>query len=112
MIKVNNETILRDLAVRTYRTNLKKNILTIIAIFFTTFLIATVLLVGGGYYEALTLRQRRMNGMDYDIALTEPTEEQVAIVRNIDKVKYAGVCVKCAILESYDGQELDKVRLY
>lgn len=112
MLKINNEKILRDLAVRTYRANLKKNILTIIAIFFTTFLIATVLLVGSGYYEALTLRQRRMNGMDYDIALTEPTEEQVAIVRSMDKVKYAGVCVKCAILESYDGQELDKVRLY
>ncbi len=112
MIRVNNGKTIRELAGRTYRANRKKNILTIVAIFFTTFLIATVLLVGSGYYEALTLRQRRMSGMDFDIALTEPTEEQVALVRGMDKVKYAGLCVKCAIIEAYDGADVDKVRLW
>ncbi len=112
MIRVNNAKTIRELASRTYHANLKKNMLTIVAIFFTTFLIATVLLVGSGYYEALTLRQRRMSGMEYDIALTEPTAEQVAVVRSMDKVKYAGLCVKCALIESYDGQDVDKVRLW
>ncbi len=53
-----------------------------------------------------------MQGMDYDIELTEPRDDQVSVMRKMDKVKYAGLCVKCAVVSKYQDQELDKVRLF
>lgn len=53
-----------------------------------------------------------MRGIDYDIALTEPRDDQVSAIREMEEVKYAGLCVKCAVLSQYGEKELDKVRLF
>ena len=50
--------------------------------------------------------------MDYDIELTEPLTSQVKIIRAMDKVKTAGVTVKCAIVEKHADKDLDKIQLY
>ena len=50
----------------------KRNVLTVFAIILTTFLIGVVFAVGMSYWNTISLRQMRMNGMDYDIELTEP----------------------------------------
>ena len=68
--------------------------------------------VGISYWKAVSERQIRMEGMDYDIALTEPREEQVNQIRGMKEVACAGVAVKCAILEQYQDKALDKTRLY
>lgn len=112
MLKVNNKKVIRDLAKTTYRAHKKRNILTIIAIFLTTFLICTVISIGLSYWDTVALRQQRMQGMDYDIALTEPRDDQVLTIRDMEKVKYAGLSVKCAVLSKYEEKELDKVRLF
>lgn len=112
MLKVNNKKVITDLAKTTYSANKKRNILTIIAIFLTTFLICTVISIGISYWNTLSVRQQRMEGMDYDVELTEPRDDQVSAIRQMDNVKYAGLCVKCAILSKYEDKVLDKVRLF
>lgn len=112
MLKVNNKKVIKDLAKTTYRAHKKRNILTIMAIFLTTFLICTVISIGLSYWDTVALRQQRMQGMDYDIALTEPRDDQVSAIREMEKVKYAGLCVKCAVLSQYGDKELDKVKLF
>lgn len=112
MIRVNNQQIVATVAKKTYHANRKRNILTIFAIILTTFLIVSVLGIGIGYWKMISERQIKMNGMDYDIELTEPTDEQVEIARSLDSIKYAGVCVKCAILDSANNKKLSKVQLY
>lgn len=112
MLKVNNKKVITDLAKTTYSANKKRNILTIIAIFLTTFLICTVISIGISYWNTLSVRQQRMEGMDYDVELTEPRDDQVSAIRHMDNVKYAGLCVKCAILSKYEDKVLDKVRLF
>lgn len=112
MLKINNQKTILDLAKMTYRANKKRNILTIIAIFLTTFLICTVLSIGLSYWNTLSVRQQRMQGMDYDIELTEPREEQVCIIRQMDNVKYAGLGVKCAIISQYGQKEVDKIKIF
>lgn len=112
MFKVNNKKVIKDLARITYSAHKKRNILTIIAIFLTTFLICTVISLGLSYWKTVALRQQRIQGMDYDIALTEPREDQVSAIREMENVKYAGLCVKCAILSKCGDKELDKVRLF
>lgn len=112
MLKVKNKKVIREIAWTTYRANKKKNMLTIFAIILTTFLISIVMAVGVSYWNTISERQIRMQGMDYDIELSEPREDQVEKIRAMDNVKYAGVAVKCAMLEQYHDQLLDKTRLY
>lgn len=60
----------------------------------------TIIGIGIGYWEMISERQMKMNGMDYDIEVSEPTEDQVNIARKSDLIKYAGISVKCAVIES------------
>ena len=78
----------------------------------TTFLIAVVMAVGISYWSTISERQIRMQGMDYDIELSEPKKSQTEKIRSLDIVQYAGVAVKCAVLEQYQGKRLDKIRIY
>lgn len=112
MLKVNNRKVISEIAFTTWKAGKKRNFLTVFAIFLTTFLIASVLSVGSGYWNTVSQRQIRMNGMDYDIELREPRGDQVETVRAMEEVKYAGVSVKCAILTAYNGVEMDRTRLY
>ena len=112
MFKVDNKKVINDLAKITYKANKKGNILTIAAIFLTTFLLCTIISVGLSYWNTVSLRQQRMQGIDYDIELTEPRDDQITVMREMDKIKYAGLSVKCAIVSKYQEKELDKVRLY
>ncbi|MEY8535992.1 ABC transporter permease [Blautia pseudococcoides] len=112
MLKVDNKKVINDLAKTTYKANRKRNILTIVAIFLTTFLLCTVISIGLCYWDTVSLRQQRMQGVDYDIELTEPRDEQVSIMREMDNVEYAGLSVKCAIISKFQDRELDKVQLF
>ena len=112
LLKVRNQKVVSELAKITYKANKKRNLLTIVAIVLTTFLISVILSLGMSYWDAISLRQVRMSGMDYDIELTEPREDQVNIICAMDNVKYAGVAVKCAIGLKYEDNQLDKLKLY
>lgn len=112
MLKVNNKKVIRDLAKTTYQANKKRNFLTIVAVFLTTFLLCTVISIGLRYWDTVSLRQQRMQGIDCDIELTEPRDDQVSAIRKMDNVKYAGLCVKCGIVSKYQDKELDKLKLY
>ena len=94
MLKVNNSSIVAQVASTTYRANWKRNILTIFAIVLTTFLISVVISIGISYWTAISERQLRMEGMDYDISLTEPKNEQIKQIRGMEQVKWAGLAVK------------------
>lgn len=112
MLKVKNKKVVSEIAAITYRANKKRNFLTVFAIVLTTFLIAVVMSLGISYWNTILERQLRMQGMDYDIELSEPREDQVEKIRSMDNVKYAGVAVKCAMLEQYQDKLLDKTRVY
>lgn len=112
MLKVKNKKVVSEIARTTYRANKKRNLLTIFAIFLTAFLIAIVLALGVSYWNTVSERQIRIQGMDYDIELSEPRDDQVEKIRSMNNVEYAGVAVKCAIIEQYQNKSLDKTRLY
>lgn len=112
MIKVNSRSVITSVAKTTYKANKKQNALTVFAVVLTTFLITAVFGIGISYWNGISERSVRMNGMDYDIELTEPREDQVEKVRDMDAVKYAGLAVKCGIAEEYKGKALEKMRFY
>lgn len=112
MLKVKNKKVIDEIARITYKANKKRNLITIFAIVLTTFLIAVVIAVGISYWNTISERQLRMEGMDYDVELSEPREDQVEKLRSMDKIKYVGIAVKCAMLEKYQDKLLNKTRLY
>lgn len=112
MIKINNRKVIAEVAAKTYRANVKRNLLTIFSMLLTSFLIVTVLSIGSSYWDTINLRQLRMSGADYDIELTEPRADQVDIIRGMESVEKAGVSVKCGIVKSYKEKALGKVKLF
>lgn len=111
MIKVQNKRIVRKLAWRDYSRNWKQNIMTIFAIIMTSFLVTTVCSLGGSYWKTVTWRSVLMNGISFDIQLPEPTEEQVLLARQLPEIKYAGLSVKCAVVDEYDDKPV-QIRLF
>ncbi len=110
MIKIRNKKILRMLAGKAYRKNLRQNLMMILSITMTAFLITVVFSLGISYYKTVTERNLASEGMKYDISLPEPTDEQIHRTREADGVKYAGLTVKCAAADSDD--RTDRIRFY
>ena len=65
MIKVNNKKTISRIARTTYQANRKRNLLTILAIILTSFLLITVIGIGIQYTQALSRRNLMMSGRDY-----------------------------------------------
>lgn len=112
MIKVKNNKVVSEIARTTYRGNRNRNLLTILAIGLTTFLITVIVTLGFGYWNTISTRMIRMEGMDYDIELSEPDVSQAETIRAMDSVKAAGLEIKCGIMNSFDGINLEKIRMY
>lgn len=62
MLKVNNKKVIQDLAKTTYKANKKRNLLTIVAIFLTTFLLCTVISVGLSYWDTVSFKTTKNAG--------------------------------------------------
>lgn len=112
MIKIRNRKIVHEIAVSTYKASLRRNIFTILSITMTTFMITAILSIAVSYQKTIAMRAIRMNGMRYELALTEPEERQVEQIRAMDKVAAAGLSVKCAIGEKYKDKSLDELQFY
>ncbi len=93
-LKVKNKKVIREIAWTTYQANKKRNFLTVFAVILTTFLIAGVMATGFSYWNTISERNVRMEGMDYDIELTEPDERQTEKIRSMDQVCRCG-CEMC-----------------
>lgn len=111
MNMIENKKIIRYFARKEYTGNWKRNLLTIVAIVLTTFLITTVCSLGGSYWKTVTRRSVIMEGIRYDVSLPQPTAEQVMKAYQIPEIKNAGLAVKCAVIREYKGKPLE-IRLF
>ena len=112
MIKVNNKKTISRIARTTYQANRKRNLLTILAIILTSFLLITVIGIGIQYTQALSRRNLMMSGRDYDIALTEPRPDQIEKVKQLDYIRASGLEVKCVMITQGNGQYSSMVKLF
>ena len=89
VMSIKNGRIIRHLSNKEYTGHIKKNIMTILAICMTTFLIMVILSLGTSYYKTLTKRSVTAEGIEYDVSLPEPTEKQVEIAK---KYRWSKIC--------------------
>ena len=112
MMHVNSRQVIREIAWNTYKAEARRNLLSISAICMASFFIAMMSAIGSSYWHTLTERQLRMQGIDYDIELSEPSPEQAEILRADEKIKYAGLAVACMSVEQYKDRAVDYAKLY
>lgn len=106
------EKLVQTISRRDYVSNVKRNLLSVLSIIITTFLITIVFSLGKAYWNGITQRSVMMDGAVYDVQLPEPTEEQIGTAQNLELIKNAGAVLKCAIMDKYEGLQCGEVRFY
>ncbi len=84
----NNKQIIKKLIMRTMKANRLRNILVVLAISLTAFLITTIFSIGMSAIETIKLQQLRAMGTTAHLALAYPTDEQIQKIRTLDYIKY------------------------
>ncbi len=79
------------LAKRNYRSNKDRNIVSILAIILTSFMLMTVFTVGFSYIKTYNLQQLQLLGTTGNATLDNPSDKQIAILENNNKVKNVGI---------------------
>jgi putative ABC transport system permease protein len=99
MIKVNSKKAIKLLTKRTLEHNRPRNLIAIIAIAMTTFLLTTVFFIGINAYYDYDISIQRYNGTTAHATLSMPTEKQIDLIKDKDFIKNLGFTTYVAISE-------------
>ena len=105
-LKYPTERLRAKIASTTYKANGKRNLLAIFALFLTTFLISVIIALGVGYWDddRTAADSHGRDGLRCGADRTCPKTGRDH--PGDDEVKYAGVAVKCAIVNTYEDKKL------
>lgn len=104
----NNGEVLRLLSRRLYRANLNRNRVLTCAVAFVVLLIFSVFSLSAGKLEADCLLYARMMGTTASTTLERATEEQIAVIENLDYIKAVGKEVYIGETEAFTCLVLDE----
>lgn len=79
------------LARKNYKSNKDRNVVSILAIVLTSFMLMTIFTVGFSYIKSYDLQQLQLLGTTGNATLDNPSDEQIAILENNNKVKNVGI---------------------
>lgn len=86
----NNESIVRKITWRTICTDKRRNFFVITAIVLTTVLLAVAFSVGMSMLKSMEMQKIRMAGSVADAYLSNPTDEQLKTLRELDYIDKVG----------------------
>jgi len=101
-----NKGVIKKMIRRSLKANRSRNRYVILAIVMTTWLITSVFSIGLSYIKSFEMEQQKMMGTKADAALTNPTDEQLAQLKQLPYVKEIGLNTKAAEIVSPNGDEL------
>lgn len=104
----NNNTAIKCLAKKSYRSNKRRNFIVIIALVLTAFMITSVFSLGCSYFETFQLQQIRSMGTTADVAITNITKSQAEEIERSDLVTTVGISQR---LGSVDTTMMDDALL-
>lgn len=91
MLKNNNQEVVKRIAARSMKHNRMQNLFAVLAIILTTFMFTTVFSIGFSLGKNLNIMRLREQGTKATIYLANPTEEQIAQVKQCDHLNAAGI---------------------
>ncbi len=86
-----NTQFVAKLAKKSYRSNRRRNYISILATLLTSFMIMSVFSVGSSYIESYMLQQQQVLGTTGNATLNGVTDEQLEYLRSIEEVKSIGL---------------------
>lgn len=101
MLKIDSRRSIKKLADKGLKANKKRNLILILAIALTTFLLSGIFGIGISYITSAKDRDLRISGMDYDGMLTGPTTAQLEKARHLPGIRYAGYLSGCGGMVEY-----------
>ena len=96
----NNKAVIKKVANRSFHSNKKRNILAVIAIALTTFLLTAVLTIGFGAKNTLQYSEARLLGTQAHALVQGMTEEQAEQLRENGMFEKVGTQIALAFLEN------------
>lgn len=96
----NNKAVIKKVANRSFHSNKKRNILAVIAIALTTFLLTAVLTIGFGAKNTLQYSEARLLGSQADALVQGMTKEQAEQLKENAMFEKAGIQIGIAFLEN------------
>lgn len=96
----NNKAVIKKVANRSFHSNKKRNILAVIAIALTTFLLTAVLTIGFGAKNTMQYSEARLLGSQADALVQGMTEEQAEQLKENTMFGKAGIQIGIAFLEN------------
>lgn len=96
----NNKAVIKKVANRSFHSNKKRNILAVIAIALTTFLLTAVLTIGFGAKNTMQYSEARLLGSQADALVQGMTEEQAEQLKENTMFEKAGIQIGIAFLEN------------
>ena len=96
----NNKAVIKKVANRNFHSNKKRNILAVIAIALTTFLLTAVLTIGFGAKNTLQYSEARLLGSQADALVQGMTKEQAEQLKENAMFEKAGIQIGIAFLEN------------
>ena len=105
----NNKAVIKKVANRSFHSNKKRNILAVIAIALTTFLLTAVLTIGFGAKNTMQYSEARLLGSQADALVQGMTKEQAEQLKENAMFGKAGIQIGIAFLENTEqlNVELD-----
>lgn len=96
----NNKAVIKKVANRSFHSNRKRNILAVIAIALTTFLLTAVLAIGFGAKNTMQYSEARLLGSQADALVQGMTKEQAEQLKENAMFEKAGIQIGIAFLEN------------
>lgn len=96
----NNKAVIKKVANRSFHSNKKRNILAVIAIALTTFLLTAVLTIGFGAKNTMQYSEARLLGSQADALVQGMTKEQAEQLKENAMFEKAGIQIGIAFLEN------------
>lgn len=91
MLENNNKRVVSLLAARHYKKNGFRNLVCIIAIVLTAFMLITVFSIGYNYISAYTIQQTRLSGTVANASVKDISFDEYTRLREDERVKCAGI---------------------
>lgn len=96
----NNYEITRKLTRRSLQADKKRNFILITAIMLTTLLLSSTFSIGMSVVESMQMQRIRLTGSVAHATLSNPTDEQIERLKELDYVKYVGTGIGVGVVEN------------
>ncbi|GBG10314.1 hypothetical protein PAT3040_05042 [Paenibacillus agaridevorans] len=123
MFPNSNKRIIKKLIRKSLKANRTRNRYVILAVILTTWLLTTVFTLGMSFIKTFDMQQIRMIGTTADVALSNPSQEQIERLKQLPYVSHVGLDTKVGqviptqemgdldvSMHRYDESEWDKMR--